>query len=248
MDDALADRVDALERAVTDGECEFTELTEEADARQRLADLETQLDAIDDRVAELEAATQALRGYVGNIRSVNRDVEQRAETALAKAASIEAAIEGPDQGSTPVADTVQEPSDCQTQAASPDGGFTQPDRQASPTTGPGDVPGHGSRDTAADSPDHCHACGRAHAHPPDQHSQPRGDSPAHREPTATDQQLSPTGNQQTDSEWQPTQADGAATATDHEPSQTDGATEPDEEMLPEEAQETGTLQRVRELL
>jgi hypothetical protein len=44
-------------------------------------------------VSELEAATQALRGYVGNVRAVNRDIEQRADTALAKAESVESALD-----------------------------------------------------------------------------------------------------------------------------------------------------------
>lgn len=89
MDDRLEERVRALERTVTDGEYELTELTEEVAARERLGDLETEAANLADRVAELEAATQALRGYVGNIRAVNQDVERRADAALAKAESVE---------------------------------------------------------------------------------------------------------------------------------------------------------------
>lgn len=51
--------------------------------------VESRLGALEDRVAELEATAQALRGYVGNVRSVNREVERRAEAALAKAESLE---------------------------------------------------------------------------------------------------------------------------------------------------------------
>jgi len=89
MDDTLEERVRALERTVTDGEYELTELTEEAAARERLDELEAQTADLADRVAELEAATQALRGYVGNVRAVNQDVERRADAALKKAESVE---------------------------------------------------------------------------------------------------------------------------------------------------------------
>lgn len=93
MDDALEERVRALERTVTDGEYELTELTEEAAARERLDELDERAADLADRVAELEAATQALRGYVGNVRAVNRDVEQRADAALAKVESLEERVD-----------------------------------------------------------------------------------------------------------------------------------------------------------
>lgn len=44
---------------------------------------------LENRVAELEAATQALRGYAGSVRRINRDVEQRADRALATAERLE---------------------------------------------------------------------------------------------------------------------------------------------------------------
>ena len=93
MDDALEKRIEALERAITDGEHDLSALATDAEATERLTAVESRLDGLDDRVAELEAATQALRGYVGNIRSVNRDVEKRADTALAKAESLESAMD-----------------------------------------------------------------------------------------------------------------------------------------------------------
>jgi len=92
MDDALRERVEALERAVTDGDHDFSTLAAEADAVERLADVEERLDELEDRLAELDAATQALRGYVGNVRSVNQDVEKRADAAMAKAQALEAAL------------------------------------------------------------------------------------------------------------------------------------------------------------
>lgn len=89
MDDALVDRVEALERAVTDGDHDLSALATDAEALDRLDRVETRCEELEARVAELEAATQALRGYVGNVRAVNEEVETRAETALSKAQSLE---------------------------------------------------------------------------------------------------------------------------------------------------------------
>lgn len=86
--DELEARIGALERALTDQECDFSELATEAETQTRLADTETQVEELTDRVAELEAATQALRGYIGNVRAVNRDVEKRADLALSKVESL----------------------------------------------------------------------------------------------------------------------------------------------------------------
>lgn len=95
MDDQLEERVATLERAVTDGEADPAALTEAAVTAERLEDLEAAVEDLTDRVAELEAAAQALRGYVGNVRSVNRDVEERADLALAR---VEALTEQPTAG------------------------------------------------------------------------------------------------------------------------------------------------------
>ncbi|PSP21099.1 hypothetical protein BRC61_06540 [Halobacteriales archaeon QH_10_65_19] len=89
MDDALRKRVEALERAVTDGEHDLSAFADDAGAIERLDTLEADVEDLAGRVEELEAATQALRGYVGNIRSVNTEVEQRADAALAKAEALE---------------------------------------------------------------------------------------------------------------------------------------------------------------
>ena len=90
--DELEARIETLERAVTDGDHDLSELATESETRERVAALETEVGELADRVSELEAATQALRGYVGNVRAVNRDIEQRADTALAKAESVESAL------------------------------------------------------------------------------------------------------------------------------------------------------------
>ena len=67
-------RLDAVERALTD---------------ERSVERVDELDEIETRVAELEAAVQALRGYVGSVRAVNEDVERRADRALRRAEALE---------------------------------------------------------------------------------------------------------------------------------------------------------------
>ncbi|MUV51248.1 hypothetical protein [Haloarcula sp. CBA1122] len=91
--ETLAERLRTVERAVTDGTTEFPEVTELAELESRVATVEQRIDDIDERTAELEAATQALRGYVGNIRAVNEDVEQRADAALAATNRLEVRLD-----------------------------------------------------------------------------------------------------------------------------------------------------------
>jgi hypothetical protein len=177
--DELEARIDALERAVTDGDHDLSELAAEGETRERLAAVETEVGDLADRVAELEAATQALRGYVGNVRAVNREVEQRADAALAKAESVESAIVGDHSGDRPGRDQLDDgpettaPSDEPT-GVGPDG--HSPGPHGAPTTA--DTATHGQSDrqertgqsTTAGStadghggPDHhgrCAACGR----------------------------------------------------------------------------------------
>jgi uncharacterized coiled-coil protein SlyX len=72
--ESLGRRLDAVERALADDE--------PLDRDERIEELEA-------RIAELEAAVEALRGYVGSVRSVNEDVERRADRALRKAEALE---------------------------------------------------------------------------------------------------------------------------------------------------------------
>jgi len=85
-------RLAALERAVTDGE-PMPELVDAAAATADATDRAQRLDDVEQRVAELEAATQALRGYVGNVRSVNEDVEERADAAFATVSELERRVQ-----------------------------------------------------------------------------------------------------------------------------------------------------------
>jgi chromosome segregation ATPase len=91
--ETLAERLRTVERAVTDGTTEFPEVTELAELENRMDTVEGRLDNIDERTAELEAATQALRGYMGNVRTVNEDIEQRADAALAATDRLEVRLD-----------------------------------------------------------------------------------------------------------------------------------------------------------
>ena len=92
--DALDRRLSAVERALTEEESDLTDLRDAAELTREVERLAARLDAAEQRLDELDAATQALRGYVGNVRTVNQSVERRADAALAKAESLEAALDG----------------------------------------------------------------------------------------------------------------------------------------------------------
>ena len=85
--DRLADRLDAVERALTGSDRSVEAIADGAAAADERASLADRLTTLESRVDELEAAIQAVRGYAGAIRAVNRDVERRADLALARATS-----------------------------------------------------------------------------------------------------------------------------------------------------------------
>ena len=58
------------------------------------SELAAEIESLESRVAELEAATEALRGYAGSVRSVNRAVERRADRALATAEELRRRLDG----------------------------------------------------------------------------------------------------------------------------------------------------------
>jgi hypothetical protein len=85
----LESRLRAVERAVTGEETRPADVAAGAAAtaeRERLAE---RLDDVEERLSELEAATQAVRGYAGAVRAVNREVERRADLALSRATASE---------------------------------------------------------------------------------------------------------------------------------------------------------------
>lgn len=84
--DSLERRVDAVERALTEGEP---------------IDRSNRVDELEARLVELEAAVQALRGYVGSVRAVNEEIERRADHALRKAEAVERHVGPPKPSGDP---------------------------------------------------------------------------------------------------------------------------------------------------
>ncbi|MFB6094001.1 MAG: hypothetical protein ABEJ77_03575 [Halanaeroarchaeum sp.] len=83
QDDALADRLAAVERALTGEDAPVGALEDRAALDARIATVERRLEALDARLDETEAAITAVRGYVGEISHVNDEVERTAHAALA---------------------------------------------------------------------------------------------------------------------------------------------------------------------
>ena len=96
-EETLDRRLRAVERTLTDGE-DVESAPDSGALADRVETLEAELVDARDRITELEAATQALRGYVGNVRSVNEDVERRADAALAAVERVEARTNGTQPG------------------------------------------------------------------------------------------------------------------------------------------------------
>ena len=87
--DDVEARLEAVERALADGEADLTEITEAAEHARELDELRDRIDDLESEVTDLAASVQAVRGYVGNVRTVNQDVERRADAALAKVEELE---------------------------------------------------------------------------------------------------------------------------------------------------------------
>lgn len=85
-DASLEERLAAVERALTEGDGSAPDLS----APDR--DVVERVETLEEDVAELEAAVQAVRGYVGSVKHVNDEVEQRADAAMAKAEAVERAL------------------------------------------------------------------------------------------------------------------------------------------------------------
>jgi len=91
MDDRLEERVAALERTITDGHADDG-LPDAGRMDVRLDELEATVDDVDDRVAELDAAVEALRGFAGGVQAVDEAVERRADAAVARVDRLEAEL------------------------------------------------------------------------------------------------------------------------------------------------------------
>lgn len=94
----LGERLRAVERAITGTEHSVANVSDGATAAAEREELTDRLDDVEARVEELEAATQALRGYTGSIRAVNREVERRADLALARASEADGSAADPATG------------------------------------------------------------------------------------------------------------------------------------------------------
>lgn len=86
-DAALAERVAAVERAVANGDPSRSSDATAGDASlaDRLDAATARIDDLHERLDELDAAVQALRGYASGVRAVDEEVERRADLALATA-------------------------------------------------------------------------------------------------------------------------------------------------------------------
>lgn len=82
-DASLDERLRAVERTLTDTDRDLTAIADAAERTDRIDRLEDRSDRLQNRLEELESAVESVRGYVGQIKAVNREVERRANAALA---------------------------------------------------------------------------------------------------------------------------------------------------------------------
>lgn len=89
----LERRLAAVERTLTDSERPVSDIPDQAAIADDIERIDQRIDDLVTRIATLEGSTQALRGYVGNVRSVNEAVEQRADAAVATVDRLERRVE-----------------------------------------------------------------------------------------------------------------------------------------------------------
>lgn len=227
MDDALHERVDALERAVTDGDGDLAALADAAEHAGRIDQLANDIAELQEQVAELEAATQALRGYVGNIRSVNRDVEKRAETALATAEALEATLQDAPKENATGEDAPTSSSEDDESAMIESAIETAPSNATGQqATRPADesttIPGKPAPTTA--NADHCPECGH---NPGTTETPPRREVAVHQQPPGNGSEP----------------RNGVSSGESPDQINRNGGA-----LTPETPAKTGTFQRIRELL
>ncbi|WEL17714.1 Putative pilin/flagellin, contains class III signal peptide [Halorhabdus sp. SVX81] len=106
--DSLEQRLAAIERTVVDGDHDGTVLNADAISKVDIEQLESRLDALDARVADLESTVQSIDGYVSNVESVNEDVERRADSAIATVDRLEHRLEEVEEMATETAERLTE--------------------------------------------------------------------------------------------------------------------------------------------
>lgn len=89
----IEQRLSAVERVVVDGDVSLEALSELSALTESVARLEERLEEQERRIATLEASVQSIDGYVGNVESVNDDVERHAAAAIATADRLERRID-----------------------------------------------------------------------------------------------------------------------------------------------------------
>lgn len=129
--DDVAARLEAIERALADGDADLTGIGEAAERERELDELRDRLDDLESEVTDLAASVQAVRGYVGNVRTVNREVERQADAALAKVEELER--RGADRGDRRADGDADAPSQPARDEPRAEG------RREEPTDSPGDI-------------------------------------------------------------------------------------------------------------
>ncbi|WP_256392565.1 DUF7310 family coiled-coil domain-containing protein [Natronoarchaeum rubrum] len=116
--DAVEERLRAVERAVADGDTDI----DGAPLGDPTGELASRIDELESTTTELESGLQAVRGYVGQVKSVDDEIEQRADAAAAavddveeRVAALERRLDGGDAevtgtGAIEAADDDQTPS------------------------------------------------------------------------------------------------------------------------------------------
>lgn len=91
-DEDLERRIAAVERAV-----EGTAADADPDDTE---ELESRVATLESRVDELDAAVQAVRGFLGGVSAVNEAVERRADAAVAAVERLESRLDGSEEVDT----------------------------------------------------------------------------------------------------------------------------------------------------
>lgn len=91
--DRLDQRLSAVERVVVDGDLSLDELEELTSLAETVTALETRIGEQEQRLADLEAGIQSIEGYVGNVESINDDVERQAASAVATVDRLERRVQ-----------------------------------------------------------------------------------------------------------------------------------------------------------
>jgi len=98
----MEERLRAVERAVADGDGDVA-----AALGAPTGELQSRIDDLESTTTELESGLQAVRGYVGQVKSVDDEIEQRADAAAAavddvedRVAALERRLDGEDAESS----------------------------------------------------------------------------------------------------------------------------------------------------